>query len=159
MDYNYEKETLQAFQEGRLIPEKDGKPWEKEDLETLQDMYYSGTWYCGQAPGNGSAHSRTCQTEPIRSEEERRKMRRLSLSVSQEKMLEGGLNMLNQSDDFLTVDEVCELLKIGHNAAYRMLNTGELKAIRNGRVWRIPKQAIIEFTKEQAKLSWPYHEY
>ena len=51
--------------------------------------------------------------------------------------------MLNQSDDFLTV---------------RMLNTGELKAIRNGRVWRIPKQAIIEFTKEQAKLSWPYHE-
>ena len=31
-------------------------------------------------------------------------------------------------------------------------------AIRNGRVWRIPKQAIIEFTKEQAKLSWPYHE-
>ena len=65
--------------------------------------------------------------------------------------------MLNQSDDFLTVDEVCELLKIGHNAAYRMLNTGELKAIRNGRVWRIPK-AIIEFTKEQAKLSWPYHE-
>ena len=85
-------------------------------------------------------------------------MRRLSLSVSQEKMLEGGLNMLNQSDDFLTVDEVCDLLKIGHNAAYRMLNTGELKAIRNGRVWRIPKQAIIEFTKEQAKLSWPYHE-
>ena len=62
------------------------------------------------------------------------------------------------SVDFLTVDEVCELLKIGHNAAYRMLNTGELKAIRNGRVWRIPKQAIIEFTKEQAKLSWPYHE-
>lgn len=42
MDYNYEKETLQAFREGRLIPEKDGKPWEKEDLETLQDMYYSG---------------------------------------------------------------------------------------------------------------------
>ena len=34
--------------------------------------------------------------------------------------------MLNQSDDFLTVDEVCELLKIGHNAAYRMLNTGEM---------------------------------
>ena len=52
------------------------------------------------------------------SEEERRKMRRLSLSVSQEKMLEGGMKMLNQSDDFLTVDEVCALLKIGHNAAY-----------------------------------------
>ena len=66
--------------------------------------------------------------------------------------------MLNQSDDFLPVEEVCELLKIGHNAAYRMLNTGELKAIRNGRVWRIPKQAIIEFTKEKANLSWPYHE-
>lgn len=42
MDYNYEKETLQAFREGRLILEKDGKPWEKEDLETLQDMYHGG---------------------------------------------------------------------------------------------------------------------
>lgn len=61
--------------------------------------------------------------------------------------------MLEHQDDFLTVDELCELLKIGHNAAYRLLNSGELKAFRNGRVWRIPKQGIIEYARQQAKLS------
>ncbi len=44
--------------------------------------------------------------------------------------------MLNEVDAFLTVDEACELLKIGHNAIYRLLNTGELKAFRNGQRWK-----------------------
>lgn len=60
--------------------------------------------------------------------------------------------MLEQYDEYLTVDETCELLKIGHNAIYRLLNTGELKAFRNGRTWRIPKEGIIEFTRRQANL-------
>ncbi len=53
--------------------------------------------------------------------------------------------MLETCDDFLTVEELCELLKIGHTAAYALLNSGKLKAIRNGRVWRIPKQAIVDY--------------
>lgn len=60
--------------------------------------------------------------------------------------------MLELSDDFLTVDELCELLKIGHNAAYRLLNSGKLKAFRNGRTWRIPKQAVVEFACCQTGL-------
>lgn len=60
--------------------------------------------------------------------------------------------MLEQTDDFLTVDELCELLKIGHNAAYTLLNRGVIKALRNGRTWRIPKQAVIEYTREYARL-------
>lgn len=57
--------------------------------------------------------------------------------------------MLNDIDDFLTVDEACEIMKMGHNAMYRMLRSGELKAFRNGRIWRIPKSAIISFTREK----------
>lgn len=53
--------------------------------------------------------------------------------------------MLDDWDDFLTVEELCELLKIGHNAAYALLGSGKLKAFRNGRVWRIPKQAVIDY--------------
>lgn len=60
--------------------------------------------------------------------------------------------MLENWDDFLTVEELCEVLKIGRNAAYRLLNSGELKAIRNGRVWRVPKQAVIEYVKCQISL-------
>ena len=60
--------------------------------------------------------------------------------------------MLEGWDDFLTVEELCEILKIGRNAAYTLLNSGELKALRNGRVWRVPKQAVIEYVKRRAKL-------
>ena len=60
--------------------------------------------------------------------------------------------MLETQDDFLTVEELCELLKIGHNAAYHLLNSSEIKAIRNGRVWRIPKEGVIEYTRKAARL-------
>ena len=60
--------------------------------------------------------------------------------------------MLEHQDDFLTVDELCELLKIGHNADYRLLNSGEIKALRNGRVWRIPKEGVIVYIKHKTKL-------
>ena len=59
--------------------------------------------------------------------------------------------MLENWDDFLTVDELCEVLKIGRNAAYTLLNSGELKALRNGRVWRVPKQAVIEYVSRQIR--------
>lgn len=60
--------------------------------------------------------------------------------------------MLEFQDDFLTVEELCEILKMGHNAVYRLLNTGELKAFRNGRIWRIPKQSVIEYVKLRSNL-------
>ena len=50
--------------------------------------------------------------------------------------------MLETQDDFLTVEELCELLKIGHNAAYRLLNSGEIKAIRNGRVVSVKRTTL-----------------
>lgn len=53
--------------------------------------------------------------------------------------------MLENCDDFLMVEELCKLLKIGRNAAYTLLGRGKLKAFRNGRVWRIPKQAVIDY--------------
>ena len=61
--------------------------------------------------------------------------------------------MLNSIDDYLTVDEVCDIMKIGHNAIYKMLQSGKMKAFRNGRVWRIPKASLIEFTKCNAMLN------
>ena len=60
--------------------------------------------------------------------------------------------MFEEYPDVLTVDETCEALRIGENAAYILLNNGKLKGFRNGRVWRIPKAALIEFVLSQAKL-------
>lgn len=61
--------------------------------------------------------------------------------------------MLNQYDDLLTTDEACEALKIGKNALYSLLRSGQLKAFRNGRVWRIPKESLIEFIYGKADLN------
>lgn len=61
--------------------------------------------------------------------------------------------MLESCDELLTTEEACEVLKIGKNALYELLGTGLLKGYRNGRVWRIPKQAIVEYIKTQAKLN------
>lgn len=52
--------------------------------------------------------------------------------------------MLEAYDDLLTADEACEALKIGKNALYALLTSRSLKGYRNGRVWRILKQAIVE---------------
>lgn len=54
--------------------------------------------------------------------------------------------------EILTVEEACEALKIGRNAIYRLLNTGKLKGYRNGRYWRIPREALRQFILENAKL-------
>ena len=66
---------------------------------------------------------------------------------------EGRRDMLNSADDFLTVDEACELMKIGHNAIYKLLRSGELQGIRNGRVWRVPKYSIVDFVKRRTNYS------
>lgn len=61
--------------------------------------------------------------------------------------------MFENYDDILNVEEACEALKIGYNAMYKLLNTGKLKGYRNGRVWRIPKAALVEYIQEMAKMS------
>ncbi len=60
--------------------------------------------------------------------------------------------MLIEYPDVLTVDEACEALRIGYNALYELLSSGKLKSFKNGRCWRIPKAAILEYIKENAQL-------
>ena len=58
----------------------------------------------------------------------------------------------NCMKDLMTVDEACEALRIGKNALYRLLASQELKAYRNSRVWRIPRQAVELYIRTQSKL-------
>lgn len=60
--------------------------------------------------------------------------------------------MFENYDDVLTVEEACEALKIGFNAIYGLLNTGKLRGYRNGRVWRIPKAALVEYIQSSSKI-------
>ena len=60
--------------------------------------------------------------------------------------------MFESYDDVLKVEEACEALKIGYNAMYELLNTGKIKGYKNGRVWRIPKAALMEYIQNSSKL-------
>ncbi len=60
--------------------------------------------------------------------------------------------MLENYADILTVEEVCDILRIGYNSVYKLLKDGSLKCYKNGRIWRIPKAAVIEFIREKSKL-------
>lgn len=61
--------------------------------------------------------------------------------------------MLETYDDLLTADETAEVLKIGKNNLYKLLESGQLKAYRNGRVWRIPRLFVEQYILTQAKLT------
>lgn len=60
--------------------------------------------------------------------------------------------MLEDYPDILTVEEACEALRVGYNAIYELLNSGKLKAYKNGRVWRIPKVAIRSYILENSNI-------
>lgn len=60
--------------------------------------------------------------------------------------------MLEEYEDILTVEETCQALRMGYNAMYGLLNSGKLKAYRNGRVWRIPKEAVKEYILQSAGI-------
>ena len=60
--------------------------------------------------------------------------------------------MFEQCEDVLTVNECCEALRMGYNAVYELLNSGKLKAYKNGRVWLISKAAVIRYVMENSGL-------
>ena len=60
--------------------------------------------------------------------------------------------MFEEAEDLLTVHEVCTLLRMGRGAIYPLLASGQLKAFRNGRVWLISKEAVIQFIRQNSGL-------
>ena len=61
--------------------------------------------------------------------------------------------MLSDFPEILTTEEAADILRVGYNTLYDLLQSGKLKAYRNGRIWRIPKRSVIEDIIEQSKLN------
>mgnify|MGYP004501799813 FL=1 len=59
--------------------------------------------------------------------------------------------MFENGYDILTTDEVMELLNIGKNAIYKLLASGELKAFRVGRNWKIPRKEVDAYIDKMVK--------
>lgn len=54
-------------------------------------------------------------------------------------------NTFKEYSDVVSVEQMTEMLDIGRNTAYKLLNNGSIKSIRIGRVHKIPKQSVISY--------------
>ena len=61
--------------------------------------------------------------------------------------------MDNTRNTLITVEELCEELMIGRNAAYSLLASGKLRGFRIGRIWKIPRESVNLYIREQCKLA------
>lgn len=60
--------------------------------------------------------------------------------------------MSDYKDDLITIEEFQEILQIGRTTAYKLLNSGEIKAFRIGRFWKIPRAAVTEYVARKSML-------
>ncbi|MDX6741782.1 MULTISPECIES: helix-turn-helix domain-containing protein [Actinocorallia] len=49
---------------------------------------------------------------------------------------------------FLTVAEVASVMRVSKMTVYRLVHSGELPAIRVGRSFRVPEQAVHDYLRE-----------
>ena len=53
--------------------------------------------------------------------------------------------MLKEYPDVLTVEQVAQILNIGINAAYRLVNSHEIGCRKIGKSIRVPKVCVVDY--------------
>ena len=56
--------------------------------------------------------------------------------------------VIEQLPVLLTPKDVMDILGVGKNTVYRLLNSGELPAIRFGRSWKIPIDSLNNLMRQ-----------
>ena len=59
--------------------------------------------------------------------------------------------MFMDYSDMLSIDELCSMLRIGRNKAYELLRSGKIKAFKEGKLWMIPKPAVIDYISRRGQ--------
>ena len=54
-------------------------------------------------------------------------------------------DVFKEYPDVVSIEQLQTMLHIGRNAAYKLVNTGEIKTIRIGKRYIIPKASVISF--------------
>ena len=60
--------------------------------------------------------------------------------------------MLEQYDDILTITELSEALKIGSTQAYKIVRSGDVKAFKEGKDWKIPKISLEAYIRDRVLI-------
>lgn len=57
----------------------------------------------------------------------------------------GREKMFREYPDVLTPQQVQEMLGIGQRMTYRLLRDGKIQNVRMGKLYRVPKAAVIDY--------------
>lgn len=58
---------------------------------------------------------------------------------------------LSQYPDVMKIEDLMEYLEIGRNSAYKLLQSKKIRALKIGRIYRIPKNAVDEYMHSSGK--------
>ena len=56
----------------------------------------------------------------------------------------------NKKLKLLTIEEMCDILQVGRNCAYELLQSEKIKTLSNERIWKIPYENVKSFIFEMA---------
>lgn len=59
----------------------------------------------------------------------------------------------NSSTEILTVADVAEELGIGKSRAYELVSTGQIKAFRIGKIWKISRESLVQYIRESSGMT------
>lgn len=68
-------------------------------------------------------------------------------------IVEDYATIVTMTDELLTTEEVCARLKVHLNTLYHYIDTGQLKALRMGGLWRIKESDLDAFLSNGHKGS------
>lgn len=54
-----------------------------------------------------------------------------------------------QDDPLMRIDELCDTLMICRKSAYKLLQDKQIKCFKINRVWKIPRQSVMEYIQEE----------
>lgn len=57
--------------------------------------------------------------------------------------------MFEDYKDVVNINDLMKMLHIGRNKAYALINTGEIKSFKIGKVHKIPKRWVIDYIEMQ----------
>lgn len=60
--------------------------------------------------------------------------------------------MFESYEDILTIRDVADILKVGTTQVYKIVRSGELKAFKEGKDWKISKPALVEYVAQRSRL-------
>ncbi|HDR7661450.1 helix-turn-helix domain-containing protein [Bacillus wiedmannii] len=60
--------------------------------------------------------------------------------------------MFQRYDDVVTIEDLMEMLDIGRNKAYELLQSGQIKSFKVGKSYRIPKICIQNYVLAKVQI-------